>query len=385
MNGKPSAAKWGGDVHHLMMRRAVFWIHLGVGVVAGLVIFVMSVTGVLLTYQRQITAWADRTSLQSEVSKRASLDDVFQTVGAGTLNVYNDPKKAWTAQVGKDVLVIDPATGAKTHEGSKKTRAFFTWMINCHRWLGAEGDQRPLGKAITGACNVGFLFLVVSGFYLWWPRNMKAFRSVIAFDRSAKGKARDWNWHNVVGFWSAIPLAVVVFTAMFFSYPKMTEYLYGVYGEKPPAAAPRPPEPKKEDAKTPPAIEAKGLDAAFAKAAAQVPGWKTISFKAPTAAAKQLVFTIDTGTGGQPQKKGTLTLNRETLAIEKWEPFSANSPARRARQWVRWLHTGEAFGLLGQTIAGLVSAGGAVLVYTGIAVAFRRFFRRASTPAVAGP
>ena len=40
--------------------------------------------------------------------------------------------------------------------------------------------------------------------------------------------------------------------------------------------------------------------------------------------------------------------------------------------WLRFIHTGEAFGLAGQTVAGLVSAGGAVLVYTGLALALRR-------------
>jgi len=33
-----------------MLRKTVFWIHLSVGVGAGLVILMMSVTGVLLTY-----------------------------------------------------------------------------------------------------------------------------------------------------------------------------------------------------------------------------------------------------------------------------------------------------------------------------------------------
>ena len=41
------------------MRKTIFWLHLITGVVAGVVILIMSVTGVLLMYQKQITAWAD--------------------------------------------------------------------------------------------------------------------------------------------------------------------------------------------------------------------------------------------------------------------------------------------------------------------------------------
>jgi uncharacterized iron-regulated membrane protein len=42
-----------------LFRTVLFWCHLSVGVLGGVVVLVMSVTGVLLTYQRQITAWAD--------------------------------------------------------------------------------------------------------------------------------------------------------------------------------------------------------------------------------------------------------------------------------------------------------------------------------------
>ena len=45
------------------LRRIVFWLHLVVGVVAGLVILVLAVTGALLAFEPQILAAADRASL----------------------------------------------------------------------------------------------------------------------------------------------------------------------------------------------------------------------------------------------------------------------------------------------------------------------------------
>ena len=57
----------------------------------------------------------------------------------------------------------------------------------------------------------------------------------------------------------------------------------------------------------------------------------------------------------------------------RWEPFESLSQGRRLRTWLRFAHTGEVYGLVGQTIAGVVSFGGAVLMYTGLALAFRRF------------
>src|SRR5277367_1049336 len=41
-------------------RKILFWIHLSVGCAAGAVVFIMSVTGALLAYERQIISWLDR-------------------------------------------------------------------------------------------------------------------------------------------------------------------------------------------------------------------------------------------------------------------------------------------------------------------------------------
>jgi hypothetical protein len=58
--------------------------------------------------------------------------------------------------------------------------------------------------------------------------------------------------------------------------------------------------------------------------------------------------------------------------VVRWETFAGNNAGRRLRSWSRFAHTGEAYGLAGQTIAGIASAGGAVLVWTGIALSLRR-------------
>lgn len=48
---------------------------------------------------------------------------------------------------------------------------------------------------------------------------------------------------------------------------------------------------------------------------------------------------------------------------------------QRARRIIRFLHTGEVFGLWGQTIAGLVSFAALLMVWTGFALAYRRLIK----------
>ena len=64
--------------------------------------------------------------------------------------------------------------------------------------------------------------------------------------------------------------------------------------------------------------------------------------------------------------------------------FADRSPGLQARVWVRFLHTGEAFGLTGKIIATLATAASLVLVWTGFALSWRRFFMKKPPAAAVG-
>jgi len=58
--------------------------------------------------------------------------------------------------------------------------------------------------------------------------------------------------------------------------------------------------------------------------------------------------------------------------VQSFAPFSSQSTGQKARSWIRFLHTGEALGIVGQTIAGIVSFTSVLMVWTGLALAYRR-------------
>ena len=365
------------------LRKIIFWCHLAAGVFAGVVILVMSVTGVLLTYERQIVAWADTRgysvspqdgAAQLPVETLLAKARAARPAQPATLTLRADPAAPAEAGYGREgTLFLNPYTGEVLGEGSRRTRAFFQSVTDWHRWLGAGGERRAWGRAVTGACNLVFLFIVASGFYLWWPRKWTraGVRGAAWFRRGLSGKARDFNWHNVVGFWSAAPLFVVVLSAVVISYAWASNLVYRVAGEQPPRQQQRP-QPPAQGGGPQPELAPGGLNALWARAAQQQTGWRSISLRLPTAADKTVAFTIDSGTGGQPQRRAQLTLDRRTGEVSKWEPFSSYTLGRRLRSYLRFAHTGEVLGVAGQTVAGLASAGGALLVWTGLALAWRR-------------
>jgi uncharacterized iron-regulated membrane protein len=370
---------------------------------AGIVILLMSVTGVLLTYERQLIAWSDShhtSTVPAQGASRMPVETLLQTireqhpdVAPTAVTIGSAADAPVMVAVPQRTLYFDAYSGRLLGEGSQSMRRFMSETRAWHRWIAVDGEGRPVARFITGWSNVIFLFIVMSGFYLWFPRKWTwtQFRSVLLFSRTATSKARDFNWHNVIGVWSAIPLFVVVLTALPISFPWANAFVYRAVGEEPPqprgreGGAARGREggaggregrtgregSDRREERAAPSLD--GLNNLWSRAEQQVEGWRTINVRVPESNRAPLVFAIDEGDGGQPQLRSTLTLDRATGAVVTYERFENQSLGRRLRSISRFAHTGEVLGIPGQTIAGLVTAGGAVLVWTGLALAWRRW------------
>ena len=393
----------------MAFRKVIFWIHLLAGVIAGVVILIMSATGVALAFEKEIVSWMERDLRRvtpPSDSKALSVDELLANVrraqpsarSAG-ITIHADPGHAATVSLGRtNAFYVNPYTGDVKAQTATRTRAFMQTMIDWHRYLGAQGDNRPRGKAITGACNAAFCVLAMSGLYLWWPKQWtkKALRSVTLFERGLRGRARDWNWHNVIGLWSGPVLIVVTATAMPISYRWATDLIYKLTrSEAPPPAGSGSP----VKVPTPPA-DAKPLAYAELLAAVQkeAPQWQQITLRpagggggrggersaekppnAPRVESRgepQAVnFAVKQRDGSPRFATAQFSLNPFTGEILRAERYSEYNLGRRVRSWTRFLHTGEALGPVGQLVAGLASLGGIVLFYTGLALAVRRFLR----------
>jgi uncharacterized iron-regulated membrane protein len=345
---------------------------------------------VLLTYERQILAWAERpeSTAPPPGAARLPLEQLAAAAKlhrpeftATTILLRNEPNAPIVLGAGRSgSLLVDPYSGAVSEPGAQGLRRFFAATTGWHRWFNASGENRAPPRAITGASNLAFLFLILSGMYLWLPRVFKwaLFKTRLFFNAEAtSGKARDFNWHHVFGIWSAVPLVVVVATATVFSYPWANDLVYRAVGEEPPRSggggAPPGARPAPvADSPSGSAATPLGYDALLARAAAHGE-WRTLTLNLPTdPAAPTVRIGIDKGNGGQPQLRHTLTLDSVTGDVVTYAPFASQTRGQKTRSWIRFLHTGEALGIVGQTIAGLVSLTSVLMVWTGLALAWRR-------------
>ncbi len=330
---------------------------------------VMSITGVLLAYEKQCIAWLDRGHFRTPfVQPPLPLAELLRSHAQPGMSVIlrSDPSEP-VELVWQGSRYIDPHSAKWLGTSGAGPRAFFQKITAWHRYLGQDGPGRATAKLITGICNLAFLFLVLSGAFLWIPRkwSWQHLRPVVWFRRGLSGKARDFNWHNTLGLWCLVPLAVVVAGAAPISFGWAGDLVYRLAGSGPPMPAP-PAKPM-----VPRTVYLAGLDSLVARAKSQHDGWTIISFRVPDSEQAPVAFTVDWGTGAQPQKRGTLTLQRDGSA--RWEDWDSFPAGRRWRQWLRFLHTGEALGYAGQGVAAIASGSAVVLGYTGLMLAWRRF------------
>ena len=149
----------------MKLRDVIFWAHLTAGVTVGMVVLFMSVTGMMLAFRPQIVSIVEQGKYDSVAAQKNSPVRIFM----------------------KDV------------EG-------------LHRWFGMQGKLKPVAKNIKGVCTIVFLGMIISGFYLWWPRKK------IKLEPALRNKAWDWNRHNVIGFWSAPVLIIITVTGLLMTY-----------------------------------------------------------------------------------------------------------------------------------------------------------------------
>jgi uncharacterized iron-regulated membrane protein len=114
------------------------------------------------------------------------------------------------------------------------------------------------------------------------------------------------------------------------------------------------------------------LDQLAAIAKQEIPGWKSVSIQVPSSQARTVSFSIDKSNGGEPEQVTQLALNRESGHVDSVRRFSDNNLGNKLRSWSRALHTGEEFGIVGETIGSLACIGACFLVWTGLALTIRR-------------
>jgi len=226
-------------------RRFLKWIHTWIGLIAGLVIAVVSLTGSVIVFRSEIPLASFPRSMGGTAT--VGLDDmskqIAQTEPDAQVRRVRFPAQAgdpFVVQVesgGKQVRMVCNASDGRVL-GTLNT-AFTDWMIDLHRNLLAG----KTGRKAVGSVGIVLFVLAASGMLLWLigARKWRAWISV----RPQGGSRRfHFELHRATGLWSYGLLTVVAFTGIGLAYPDTFRgALQNLTGSPAPKKAPRVAEP----------------------------------------------------------------------------------------------------------------------------------------------
>ncbi len=114
------------------------------------------------------------------------------------------------------------------------------------------------------------------------------------------------------------------------------------------------------------------IDSAVNQLKSTLPGWQTLTVEfAREPGNPPATYRITDAGRGRPDRERSYCWNPQDQRLTE-------IPAKPLpwRRFIRWLHSGEIGGVVGQTVALLACAAACVLVWTGVALSLRRFSNR---------
>ncbi|PRY43047.1 putative iron-regulated membrane protein [Spirosoma oryzae] len=226
------------------MKKVAIQLHLWLGLISGLVVFIVALTGSLLVFREELEPLTDpRFFMVSPpaAGHRQSLDALVETISttfpdkkisrviresAADRTVVVELKQSKKA---KDILAValNPYTGEIVATRQEQD-AFFPTVLRLHRYL-CLGET---GKVITGISCSLFLIIMLTGLVLWWP-NRKNCSQRFRIKWNASAKRLTWDVHAVVGFYVLPFIFLIAATGLIWSYKWVNNLLFLAFDGKP--------------------------------------------------------------------------------------------------------------------------------------------------------
>ena len=227
------------------MKKIFRKIHLWLSVPFGLIITLVCFSGAMLVFENEVNEWSRPDLYYVETVKESplSMDKLLEKVAMALpdsvsvtgVSISSDPGRAYQVSLSKPrraSLYVDQYTGEV--KGKSERSGFFMFMFRMHRWLldsmnpGNEGIF--WGKMIVGVSTLLFVFVLISGIVIWWPRTRKALKNSLKIT-ATKGWRRFWyDLHVAGGMYALIFLLAMALTGLTWSFPWYRTAFYKVFG-----------------------------------------------------------------------------------------------------------------------------------------------------------
>jgi uncharacterized iron-regulated membrane protein len=221
------------------------WLHLWLGLVSGLIVFIIAITGCIYCFQKEITSLtqpyqfvkteekpyispsvlkkiAEQKQFGDKAGKPGSVINGVQYPGRGKAAIasYRDKKTGFMQ------IYMNPYTG-EILKVKALEKDFFRIILEGHfqLWL-----PRPVGQQVICWATSIFVLLLISGLIMWWPKNLRKANADKSFKVKWKASFKRVNYdlHNVLGFYVLIGALIIAITGLYFGWKWVPQTVYWI-------------------------------------------------------------------------------------------------------------------------------------------------------------
>ena len=208
------------------LRKALFQVHLWAGLILAAYVLVMSVTGTVLIYRRELAkAFSAEPQILAGPGPRMTADELKQAAvrahpGYEVTRAFesrnpNRPAEVWLERGPKKIQrLFNPFTGADLGNSLQAGFRFVLWLVDLHDNL-LSGRTGHLVNGVGGACVT---LVCLSGIIIWWP-GIDKWRRSLTIDWKANFRSFNWSLHSALGFWSLAFIFMWGISGIYLSWP----------------------------------------------------------------------------------------------------------------------------------------------------------------------
>jgi len=379
----------------MKLKKILISIHLWIGLLSGIVVIVLGLTGCILVFVEEIRpfVYADRLEVKLVSGNRLGMQDMLQKAKniwgkdkpISALEIGNDPGQTWQFRSYREdtnsghwywnekefyeSLFMDPYTGQLVmHEQSEFE--FFRVILYLHWSLLLKTE---LGQPVVGVVTLLYVLSLLTGLYLWWPKNKKA-RRVRFWFKWKKGtglKRKNYDFHNILGFYAFSVGLVIAFTGMVWAFPVLDRGLQHLLdtGKSSIKTTTASVHAVPEVNAVPESSENKGLDFIYADIKKKYPDAKAYHFYFPNNTSSKVTVLARY----EPTLKTVLMqYNMFSGQLLETSTFEDKSNGEKFSSMNYDIHTGSILGLPGKILAFLGSLISASLPLTGFLIWYNK-------------
>ncbi|MBW8199105.1 PepSY-associated TM helix domain-containing protein [Flagellimonas abyssi] len=219
-------------------------VHLWLGLVSGIILFLVCLSGTILTFEEEIEGWFKKDMKVEAVGTKKSIsnlinDPAIQEKGILTsITIPTDETSPYEFSIKEDpkqrrgtTYEINPYTAELLAPEDTGIDKFMFSMFRMHRWLMMD---IKLGRPIVGIATIIFMILAISGIVLWFPKKIKwkTVKAGFKIRTNANWKRINHDLHNTLGFYACILILIMGITGLCWSFEGYRDGLSVIMGTR---------------------------------------------------------------------------------------------------------------------------------------------------------